>query len=311
MLRVLRRISLTLYPKVLGYSIIIGGGAIGAHQYMKRQTKSLEVAVYKNMEKGSKPPMSTKNSIPREDIEEEIKICFFPDYKKVGNRETDKHGFGIMVGPMGSGKTTLVLKLCNEFPQGVLYYHAMNPEVFCKGLAEAAAMKISPSSIFDLILGYFSSDYFMYYRISEEKQVEAAIRTIFGTLETAANKYKSEHGRTPTLFLDGMDILAKWNAYLFKQLVYEAKVLANADILTVVFVSSEGLILPLVQKMSEVSRCSRIIDVGDISDEKAINYLKNNGLPRELGEKIVQFTGGRFAYLVKCAIQYHTHLNTP
>ena len=157
-----------------------------------------------------------------------------------------------MVGPMGSGKTTLVLKLCNEFPQGVLYYHAMNPKVFCKGLAEAAAMKISPSSIFDLILGYFSSDYFMYYRISEEKQEEAAIRTIFGTLETAANKYKSEHRRTPTLFLDGMDILAKQNADLFKQLVYEAKVLANADILTVVFVSSEGLILPLVQKMSEV-----------------------------------------------------------
>ena len=83
MLRVLRRISLKLYPKVLGYSIVIGGGAIGAHQYMKRQTKSLEVAVYKNMEKGSKPPMSTKNLIPREDIEEKIKI-FFSRLQKSG-----------------------------------------------------------------------------------------------------------------------------------------------------------------------------------------------------------------------------------
>ena len=75
----------------------------------------------------------------------------------------------------------------------------------------------------------------------------------------------------------------------------------NEDILTVVFVSSEGLILP---KMSKVSRCSKIIDVGDISDEAAMNYLGNNGLQRELGEKIVQFTGGRFAYLVKCTIQH-------
>ena len=78
----------------------------------------------------------------------------------------------------------------------------------------------------------------------------------------------------------------------------------NEDILIVVFVSSEGLILPLVQKMSEVSRCLKIIDVGDISDEAAMNYLGNNGLQRELGEKIVQFTGGRFAYLVKCTIQH-------
>ena len=101
-----------------------------------------------------------------------------------------------------------------------------------------------------------------------------------------------------------MDILAKWNSDLFKQLVYVAKVLVNEDILTVIFVSSEGLILPLVQKMSEVSRCLKIIDVGNISDETAINYLGNNGLQRELGEKIVQFTGGRFAYLVKCTIQY-------
>ena len=73
----------------------------------------------------------------------------------------------MMVGPMGSGKTTLVLKLRNEFPQGVLYYHTMDPEVFSEELAEAAAMKMSPSSIFDLILGYFSSEYFMYYRILE------------------------------------------------------------------------------------------------------------------------------------------------
>ena len=68
--------------------------------------------------------------------------------------------------------------------------------------------------------------------------------------------------------------------------MYEAKVLVNKDILTVVFVSSEGLIFPLVQKLSEVSRCSKIIDVGDISDEAAINYLGNNGLTHVTQSKL-------------------------
>jgi len=75
-------------------------------------------------------------------------------------------------------------------------------------------------------------------------------------LEKAATKYKSEHSRTPTLFLDGVDVLAKQKASLFKQFAYEAKVLANADILTVVFVSNKGNTLPIIQKMSEKSRSS-------------------------------------------------------
>jgi len=36
--------------------------------------------------------------------------------------------------------------------------------------------------------------------------------------------------------------------------------------------------------------------VGDISDKEAINFLQDNGLARELTEKIVLFIGGRFAY---------------
>ena len=39
-------------------------------------------------------------------------------------------------------------------------------------------------SIFDLILGYFSTDYFMYYRLSDDQEV--AVDTVFKTLESAA-----------------------------------------------------------------------------------------------------------------------------
>ena len=84
------------------------------------------------------------------------------------------------------------------------------------------------------------------------------------------------------------------------QLVYEAKVLANAEILTVVFVSSEGSILPVVQRLSEVSRSSKVLEVADIEDNDAVNFLMRNGLSKELCEKIVLYSGGRFVYLYKC-----------
>ena len=57
------------------------------------------------MEKGSKP----QKLIPREDITEEVKRFFFPAYK-VRDHETDDqyaNGFGIIVGPTGSGKLHL------------------------------------------------------------------------------------------------------------------------------------------------------------------------------------------------------------
>lgn len=141
--------AIKLYPRILGYGIGIVTTAIGVHHYMKIQTKALEVSMYENMEKGSKLPLPKKQLIPREGIAEEVKRFFFPDYK-VGDRETAgqyANGFGIIVGPTGSGKTTLVVDLCNKFPQGVLYYHAMEPEVFSQELAETVAMKIHPLSV--------------------------------------------------------------------------------------------------------------------------------------------------------------------
>ena len=47
----------------------------------------------------------------------------------------------------------------------------------------------------------------MYYRLAEKQEV--AIRTIFEVLEKAARQYKLNHGKIPTLFIDGADVLAK------------------------------------------------------------------------------------------------------
>ena len=118
-------------------------------------------------------------------------------------------------------------------------------------------MKIHPLSIFDLVLGYFS-DYFMYYRLAEKQEV-----AICKVLEKAARQYKRNHGKIS--FIDGADVLSKCKEDLFMQLVYEAKVSANAEILIVVFISSEGSILPVVQRLSEV-RSSKVLEVADIEE---------------------------------------------
>ena len=66
------------------------------------------------------------------------------------------------------------------------------------------------------------------------------------------------------LFVDGSDVLAKFENELFVHILQQAKELANAKVLTIVFVSSEGSILPVVQRSSTLSRCVKLFEVTDV-----------------------------------------------
>lgn len=85
----------------------------------------------------------------------------------------------------------------------------------------------------------------MYYRLSDDQAV--ALDSIFEALEGAKNKFKSAHGKMPTLFIDSADILAKHEEGLFVHLVAYVKRLANAGILKIVFVSGERSILTVIR----------------------------------------------------------------
>ena len=114
------------------------------------------------------------------------------------------------------------------------------------------------------------------------KTQEVSVDTIFETLESAAIKFVSVKDGTPTLFIDGADLLAKHEEVLLQRLISHAKRLANASVLCIVFVSSEGSILPLVQEMSVASRCAKIFEVTDIDDKRATEYLLKQGIPKEI-----------------------------
>ena len=284
---------------VYGATVISVG--FGTHFYMKIQQRRLEENVYKKMEEGNKPRIPHRNPqlmIAREDLSNELFEFYFP-----GGGPKVKNYFGVVIGPTGTGKSALVTSECNKHPGGVLYYNACEPQVFSKRLAEAIGMKIGPSNILDLLLGYFSSDVFVYYHLPGD-QLEA-IDLIFKNLTRAAERFKDQHkGKVPTLFIDGSDVICKFERDLFHHLLQQAKELANAELLTIVFVSSEGSIIPMIQHSSTSSRSVKIFEVMDISDSCAINDLKGHGLSSYLSERVVRYTGGRFVYLNKCKVLY-------
>ena len=206
-----RLLSLKEFRRLSVYGMTVITVAYGAHSYMKVQQHRLEENIYKKMEEGNN--QNPRLMIAREDLSKELFEFYFPG---VGSKV--KNYFGVVIGPTGTGKSALVTSECNKHPGGVLYYNACEPQVFAKELAEAIGMKVGPSNILDLFLGYFSSDVFVYYHLPE-KQVEA-INLIFKNLTKAAKRYKAHKGKVATLFIDGSDVLCKFENKLFNHLLY-------------------------------------------------------------------------------------------
>jgi hypothetical protein len=101
------------------------------------------------------------------------------------------------------------------------------------------------------------------------------------------------------LVVDAVDRLAKGDAPLLHVLQEFAKDSADRGSLRIVFVSSEGHALPLLQSASAWSRALKPpYEVGDVEDEQAILFLVGEGVDRERAEEAVgSITGGRFSLM--------------
>ena len=209
---------------------------------------------------------------------------------------------------MGTGKSTIVRNICNKFPEGLLYVEVSEPRKFTKHLTLALNLKIAPSGVFDIILGNYSSTYRTYCSL-EENQADA-FDTIMGVLKQPVIRYQLATGRVPTLFIDGADLLTKYNRDLFVRILVQAKILANDGDLTTVFVSSEGAVVPLIQETSGVSRCNKFFEVGDVDDDEGIKYLVQKGFSEELSRIFINYAGGRCIYLVNSEIHRYCATKT-
>jgi hypothetical protein len=87
------------------------------------------------------------------------------------------------------------------------------------------------------------------------------------------------------LVIDAADFVAKKNTKLFLDLQNFAKVCADMGMLRVVYVSSEGIVLPLLRASSSWSRALLPYEVQDIDDARAVDYLINRGMARPVAEE--------------------------
>ena len=64
----------------------------------------------------------------------------------------------------------------------------------------------------------------------------------------------------------------------------QAKRLANDSVPTIVLISSEGTVVPIIQAFSGSSRSTRMFEIGDVNDDLAEEYLIKMGLPDNLAK---------------------------
>lgn len=113
---------------------------------------------------------------------------------------------------------------------------------------------------------------------------------------------KKKLDRMPCFVIDGVDLIAKRNSVAFETLVKSAKLLANQGKLQVVLVSSEGHVMPFIQRSSEANRSSGVVEILDLTDGVAKDFLMKgeegkDGMPESLAIRTAKLVGNRIVYL--------------
>ena len=269
-----------------------------------RAINGLNNPVLEKMEIGSRPDVKVSCFMPRVEISTFIKSLY------LDNKANGYAWFGLIVGPSGTGKTTIVRDLCERLPKGVLYHEArgFGREQFVQSLAEEVGMKIRPTSIFDLLLACISDNYACYHQLP--RSVYGSLSLIMKTLGTAAQRYKQKHGRIPVLFIDGVDLLAEEKDLLIS-IIRHAKFLANHNKIIIVFVTSKEPSLEKGSVSTLFGEALNIVEVLDISDGEAMNFLAQKKITGTVASRIVELVGGRFADLMYSSDLVHCYEGLP
>ena len=210
--------------------------------------------------------------------------------------------FGVVLGPSGTGKTYLTKFACSLYPSGVIYHEVYVPSFLAKDLAAAVGMRLRrDANIFDVLFEKLGISTF--YTLPED--LSRALAIVLKTVAERATLFKAKHGRVASIFIDGIDLLAKEHPQVFVKLVDRAKYYASKGSLLIVFVSSEGHIVPLMSTTSSTTRKADVVEILDINETLSGEYLTRRGIPDSLVGSIFDLTGGRFVYLDKAIEQYH------
>ena len=276
--------------KAFAVAITVGSPFIN-YLLQKKASRDLIGPAVRKIETGTRPSlpiMNTDKMIARTDLEKELFNLFHPSQGETF--------FGIVIGPSGTGKTMAIRNFCRLYPSAILYFEVREVNFFAEELAKEAGIKTKPTNVFDIMIGQLSNKYVHYLRLPNSSEIDKTAKVLH-TLEEACLQYKQKYGVVPVLFLDATDLIAKCNKQLLISLITHAKFMANMNTLSIVFVSSEGSIMPLLKSVPGVNRATKIVEVNDIPDKDAVKYLMMGGIANSMAKKIVDFLGGRLVYL--------------
>ena len=205
--------------------------------------------------------------------------------------------FGVILGPSGTGKTYLTRLACSMASKGVVYYHIGDTASIPVQLARTIGMRLkTDATVIDSILEKLGfNEYVRFYTLPDD--LLSGLAYVLDVLAERAAAFYKENGKYVTLFIDGVDLLAKRNPKAFIQLVDQAKHCAVSQTLRIVLVSSEGHVMPLLDKTSSTTRMEKVIEILDISWNNSVYYMTQHGIPINVTECVYMLAGGRFVHL--------------
>jgi hypothetical protein len=218
--------------------------------------------------------------------------------------------FGVVLGPSGTGRTYVTRLACSLYPSGVIYYEIYHPSFLAVNLARVVGMKLRDNAkILDVLFEKLGISALVgFYTLPED--LSEALTVVLETVAERAALYKKRHGRVVCIFIDGIDLLAKEHPQVFVGLVDLAKYYASRGSLLLVFVSSEGHIVPLMDTISSSTRKGKVIEILDMNETVSGLYLTRRGIPDGLVNRIISLTGGRFMYLNGAIQEYNIGVAT-
>ncbi|KAI9779927.1 MAG: hypothetical protein M1839_007083 [Geoglossum umbratile] len=238
-----------------------------------------ESAIYETLEKGPSFSEPVRNTLPRDALTSEVKKLITPT--------EEPQGYSLVIGEHGTGKTSVVQLAVDSLkkPKGIVYVMIPNTD----------EVNTNPTIVIDAVkkaLGW-SSDL-----VLDSRNTSTHIFEVLDTFSRVALRYRKAHQAIPVLIIDNANRLPQ---LLLAQIQDFAKEASDSGIATVIFVSSEGRIPRRMRERSAWSRVKRVFEIGDVSRDEALQYLRLKGIDDEMAARIYELVGGRMILLQSAA----------
>ena len=172
-----------------------------------------------------------KDYVQRKEVESDLKQILTPD--------EDVKGFFVISGEHGTGKTTIVQKVCEEIGHGIIYVDVPEEvEEFSYAFSQAIGINYHQENN-----GFFS---YIYQKVFDSEKCIIDLNValdwmiVYRKFKLYADWYRKKHGKAPVLVVDNINRLAKKAPEVLETLQEGAKDAVGSGLFKAVFVTSDG-----------------------------------------------------------------------